>query len=118
MLQEIAFWHSISMTKEESYIICVWGKKREKIDVGVVRCFLRGLFLQPVKGAIRWCFTGMTRGWKGDTGRKFSKNQGKKSSESGKYVLVALSSWWIILLLCLILTDLWFGFLSLVWKEV
>lgn len=73
----------------------------------MVRCFARLIFLQSVKGTIRRCFTGLTRDWKGNTERKSSK-----IPESGKCLLVALSSWWIILFLGSVLTgfEFWMFF--------
>lgn len=69
-------------------------KKKRKVEMLMyewcVGCFVRLIFLQPVKGTIRSCFTGMTRGWKGNTERKSSTIQ-----ESEKYFLLALSIQWI-----------------------
>jgi len=65
-------------------------KKKRKVDTltyeWCVRCFARLIFLQPVKGTIMRCFTGMTSGWKNNTGGKSSTIQ-----ELGKCFFLALS---------------------------
>lgn len=115
MLQGVLFWHSSSRTKEENYVICM-SKKRKKTQQSKVEmlmyewcvgCFVRLIFLQPVKGTIRSCFIGMTRGWKGNTERKSSTIQ-----ESGKYFLLALSIQWIIFFFYRVLAifEIWFFF--------
>lgn len=84
-----SFFGILFLWPKRKVMLSVWGEKIGKNQksgnacVWVVRCFARLIFLQPVKDTIRRCFTGMTRGWKGDTGRKASKNQWKNPQNQG-----------------------------------